>query len=390
MVTATYRLTARSRCRTDTADASVTLFRPGTITIVGLELVQAIQTFDVSDPERQNTVRLAADKTTVARVYLNFDGADFDYGGGPGKAPSVRGEVRLLRPGSGRSFLVSLETRSVPPGRLMDRSQRHGSLVATIRPDAVAPDRLEGIWPVTVTVDATTSDGRRRIASATTSPQTFTFFARREVAFVAFRVRDIANDHSPPSLVEVLVSMKTNIDRLPLADSDALPVRFPPVLITEHDFTLLDDDGEPDREPWEDMLDDLEDAADKAPVTPTAGERGAPLVTYVAFLPDATYNGIGGIANDDPYLVAITLPLGEIVAHEFGHTLGLDHAPGGETPEDEADPRLVAVTEDHGFDTGGDSNTVVPQGSNDFMQDFGGRGVSLRTWNYIFDRIGSP
>jgi hypothetical protein len=257
------------------------------------------------------------------------------------------------------------------------------------------------------------------------------------VWFVAYRVRDNANNLPAPTMNAVAVSLNANIDRLPLDDTDAVPAVFPPPLVTDHDFTLMDGD-DPDREPWEDMLDDLEDVAGDNPVTPVSSGRGTPLVTYCAFLPDPSplpaggYNGIGGIANfGSPELVAITLPLGygreaagmvergefrvanripySDAAHldaeqrqrlidedaplEFGHTLDLDHAPGPDTPKDETDPRLVNATEDHGFDSGVDSGAlgaVVRQGTNDFMGDFGGSGVSTRTWDTVFDIIGPP
>ena len=59
-----------------------------------------------------------------------------------------------------------------------------------------------------------------------------------------------------------------------------------------------------------------------------------------------------------PYFLVITQPSGQLffgrpaapfLAHEFGHTIGLEHTD--------------LATEDHGFDTGPDSNTVVPQGT---------------------------
>ncbi len=396
--TATYRVTAHSRCRTDTAEVHATLFQPGLLTIAGLELVQAIQRWDVNDPANQNTVRLAAGKTTVVRTYVDFDGAGFDYGDGPGRAPRVDGEVRLSRPGGGLGFTVPIERfTQLPTGRLLDRSLRSGSLMAIIRA-AGAPQPLEGVWQISVAVEATDMSGRS-IATAVLPPQSFTFHVRREVWFVAYRVRDNANNLPAPTMNAVAVSLNANIDRLPLDDTDAVPAVFPPPLVTDHDFTLMDGD-DPDREPWEDMLDDLEDVAGDNPVTPVSSGRGTPLVTYCAFLPDPSplpaggYNGIGGIANfGSPELVAITLPLGAIMAHEFGHTLDLDHAPGPDTPKDEIDPRLVNATEDHGFDSGVDSGAlgaVVRQGTNDFMGDFGGSGVSTRTWDTVFDIIGPP
>jgi hypothetical protein len=66
-----YRLTAQNRCATITADVNIHVRKPTTVSIRGIEVIQAIQTLVVDDAASSNTVFLVAGKRTVVRVYAD-------------------------------------------------------------------------------------------------------------------------------------------------------------------------------------------------------------------------------------------------------------------------------------------------------------------------------
>ena len=76
-----YELKARNRCSTVTTNLTVHVRRPTTVKIIGIEVNQAIQTFDPNNPSKNNAIPLVQGKYALVRVYLESD-LPSDYQGG--------------------------------------------------------------------------------------------------------------------------------------------------------------------------------------------------------------------------------------------------------------------------------------------------------------------
>lgn len=399
---ASYVLRAANACSTETRTVIAKLVREPTLKISSIEVVQAIQRAD-------NSVRLAARKRTVARVFVESGITDgFDYGSGPGVVPGISGRVLVFAAGQGfgtSGAPLPIAALALPAGT-HDRNLGTHSFNVELLPtsDLAGPVRIDAL----VWVDGHETDvGGPWKAFASTSV-TFQPRARQEV--LPFLISDFGNLLAAPSLAAFNASLQEARKRYPLAE-DAYVVH-PPITIAASDafgnpYNLA---GAFD---WGRLLFDIATMVFLFPSTPTGGVRAGLVPRNGGGLTDVDGNAIppyavngmgsprvGGVA---PAFVCQALLPGTF-AHELGHSCGLNHAPcpalpgtpgSGDCsdPPSDIDSRLPGGTEDVGMDV--PAGAVIPTGRGELMSYCGDlsrcpgptRWPSITTWDLLFDTL---
>jgi hypothetical protein len=119
-VNATYELTATNGCGTITRTITVRLRSDPVLSIMGIEVVQAIQRPD-------NSVRLVANKRTIVRVYVDSGiTSGFNNGSGPNQQANVTGSVYI--PGGYGLLLNPKEAITALPATQIQRDNMDHSL----------------------------------------------------------------------------------------------------------------------------------------------------------------------------------------------------------------------------------------------------------------------
>jgi hypothetical protein len=379
---ATYELTANNSCGTTTRTVTVRLRQPPALRIMGVEVVQAIQRFNFADATQQNTIRLVSRKRTVARVYVDSGITNgFDNGAGADVQPNVRGSVTVFPPGATGMPTTVLNTGGVlaaQPASAVNRDTLDHSLNFAL-PASV----LDGACRLEVRVWV---QGHENELGTGWSPfgtsATVIFQPRRAQPVVRILVRDTNQNIGPPTTGNYATSLQGARTRYPVQQAGGLPIFIAPgfeTIDSNHDLQT--------RAGWDDLLDDIADIAD-------GFQDNGEL--WTAVVPDQSnynLNGLGTLGGTQPHLLA-RAALPATFAHELGHNFGLNHSncglPAGETP----DSRLMAATEDTGFDVG--RGIVIPSGTSELMsyctpswtgatrQD---RWPSITFWDIVFDAL---
>ena len=102
---AVYQITATNPCGTAQSSVRVSLRTAPALSVAGVEVVQTIQRFSLTNSGQNNSVALVANKRTIARVYVDSGiRNNFDYGAGPNLLDNVTGEIIIWPSNVNRGF----------------------------------------------------------------------------------------------------------------------------------------------------------------------------------------------------------------------------------------------------------------------------------------------
>ena len=380
---ATYELTATNSCGTTTRSVTVELRQPPTLGILGVEVVQSVQRFAFGNPAQQNTVRLAARKRTMVRVYVDSGISNgFNNGAGANLQPNVTGRVTVFPPGAGAGTTAVLRnaggTISARPQATINRDQLGHSLNFEL------PSHLiDGAVRLEVRVWVT---GHENELGTRWNPWgtalTVNFQPRRAQPVVRIFVRDTNQNLAAPTAAQYETSRTGARTRYPVAFAGGMPIFIAPgfeTINSAHDLQT--------RAGWDNLLDDIADIADDFVDN---GEIWTGLVPDQA---NYNLNGLGTVGGTQPHMLA-RAALPATFAHELGHNFGFMHANCGLQAGDTPDSRIPAATEDTGMDVF--RTFVIPNATSELMstctptwagatrQD---RWPSIAFWDIAFDAL---
>lgn len=380
---ATYELTATNSCGTTTRTVTVRLRQPPTLAILGVEVVQSVQRFAFGNPAQQNTVRLAARKRTMVRVYVDSGISNgFDNGAGPNVQPNVTGRVTVFPPGASAGTTAVLRTAggaiSARPQATINRDRLDHSLSFEL-----PSNLIEGAVRLEVRVWVT---GHENELGTGWSPWgtalTVNFQPRRAQPVVRIFVRDTNQNLAVPTTAQYETSRTGARTRYPVAFAGGMPIFIAPgfeTINSPHDLRT--------RAGWDNLLDDIADIADDFVDN---GEIWTALVPNQA---NYNLNGLGTVGGTQPHMLA-RAAFPATFAHELGHNFGFMHANCGLQAGDTPDSRLPAATEDTGMDVF--RTFVIPNATSELMSTctptwagatFQDRWPSIAFWDIAFDAL---
>lgn len=394
-VDATYELTATNTCGTVTRTVGVRLRKTPALQIVGIEVIQAIQQFSLTNPGQNNSVPLVANKRTMVRVYIDSGITDgFNNGGGANRQANVTGRITadfFGGPPAGADPLNPGGIITARPAMQISRAARDANNFPTQTLNFELPfDQLFGLAQITARVwvqghENDFGSGWMDIDSSTL----VNFQPRRSRVLGQILVEDDNLGLIAPFPSQYNTSLQGARTRYPIAE-DGFVVFVPPIFRnwrTSHDLTrtiqLPTGQVVPDLDPWSDLLDDIDDFGDDY--------EGVDIWTAVVPNdPRYTINGLGTVGTGDgnlPHFVAqTTLPA--TFAHEMGHNFAINHANcGAALPGNVLDPRLPVATEDIGMDVA--TRQLVAAGQAELMCSGGPqtRWPSIAFWNIVFNAL---
>jgi hypothetical protein len=372
-----YELRATNTCGAVTGVVNVRLRAEPSFRVVGIELVQWIQRFDLDGDGPRNDVRLVAHKRTLARVYVARDPSAPEGG-------SVTGSVEVAGQ-PGHLYLTQYFGDRVALRSLDEIQRDHWTHALNFE---LPIETLSGHVTVRARVWAPGSEREdedprwwRRDAAVAAR-----FQVLRPETLVRVRVRDAYRGLPAPSAARFEETLAYARGVLPFAENGFNIVEQPghEVLVTHNN--LATQNG------WFELLDEIEDFADETPfrgkiwaavvadLPGTVGEDGRPLVGGIA-RPGYYYPN-----NPRPRVLAFQVGSSLAGAHELCHTFAVWHAPCGNYPGEEPDPRLPARTEDVAIDVAG-GVLVVPPARELMCADGSGHSPSIALWNTLFDML---
>ena len=332
-ITCTVHLLVGGPCGEVDRQLTLTVAATPHLSVAFLEVTQGLQ-------NTAHTVRLAAGRTTGVRAYLTSGLGGFSYTGTPGEIANVTGTLHVER---GGVVVASIPAAGpVTVGNTFadaDRSRFAHALVFKVPGSLMDGD-------VTMRVSAKVG-GLPGFGTDTpgTSGSRIVHAERLGILVVVPLRMGLTNPAHPrtePTVADWRASSVGTQDRYPLGDADmwvAVPATGD-VLSTNH--FLGKDKG------WEDVLDDLDDYADRYNNFNWIFACTVPAGSF-------SLNGISHAANDrtwplenDRRCFLSQSRLRATFAHEMAHTLGVGHAPcadpGQKFPKG-IDPNLPGATE---------------------------------------------
>lgn len=332
-----------NRCGTSEETITLTVAQQPNLGIGQVEVTQAIQRLD-------NSVRLAARRRTMVRVYLTSGLNKFSYTADQLGLPGVTGTVTLKRGGQTLSVITPMNGPATARAIFFPyaREDLDASLNFMLPIEHLSGDTTieVKVWlqtiPRGVECHFNNCDASRTLL--------LNFEPTRRLSLVRVLINDLARGLPAPTLAEWQAALQGAMSRFPVAD-DGWEVRLMPGLSTINVLRDLTT-----REGWDDLLEDLDDVAGDA--SDSWNHRWVGLVPAGDKL---ALNGIGRsevtdrvwpLSND--YLaMAVQAGLPATFAHELGHTFGSRHsgcpAGGPEMPAN-IDYGLPLHIEDHGID----------------------------------------
>ena len=365
-------------CGISTRSATLVVTHQPDLRILDVEVTQAIQRLD-------NTVRLAARRRTMVRLYLGNglgNHRPFSYTATPSELPGVTGSVTLWR-GTTRLAVIS-PTPAVITSRFFFQPSGREGLSLSLNFDLPVgvldgPLRIEArVWLATRPHGVLDGPHTNDVRSVTV-----TFEPTNHVRIVRVLLQDDSRPMvTTPTAADFGVMLQGARARMPLPD-DGWEIYLPPgspVVATNHDLTT--EDG------WSFVLEDIDDIAEDT----TNAWSYAWTGVIAAELPGAPLelNGMGRKGDgehDYPAMVA-QAGLAATFAHELAHVFGFGHAPCGSTKD--IDPDLPGYIEETGVDV--HSGTTFPAGmgsTGELMSYCSGqsRWVSIALWTKMMNLL---
>jgi hypothetical protein len=354
-VTASYELTATNSCGSTTARVSVQLQQPPALSIVGIEVVQTIQT-------PTNTVSLVSGKRTMVRVYVDSGITNgFNSGSGANNQPNVTGDVTVFPAAAGMGFGAGPPLNpgaaivARPPAAINRNLFSHSLNFELPLAQVSGNVRIDArVWVVGHEQDVGGPWRAFRSLTVTFSPQ-----GAQTVTPVLIADRRLGN---PPPIfaTQYVPTLSGALPRFPLPEG-GFTVDPPQVLLSDPLFhnlaTLLG---------WQLLLLDLRTLVLIGGVAPRGIRSG-----MVASDPRNAASGVLGIgttarapALDWPSYISMPFDV-PTLAHEMTHTFNINHAPCGIPATETPEPGLPARTEAPGANV--PARLVVPAGTPEQM-----------------------
>lgn len=399
--TGTYRLTANNSCGQVERTVTVRLTKRPKLAIQAVEVVQAIQRAD-------NSVSLVEGKRTAVRIFVDSGmTGGFNLGSGPDVQPNVTGRVIAFPVAGNQGFSLGPAwppgTVAARPPSTMNRNDATHSLQFELPANLAAGDVD---LHVRVAVSGHENDVGGDFVASTTTRLTFQPSATQEV--LPFLIADPVWGLPAPTLAEFNTALQGARSRYPVADAGFIvnpPIAYSTsAFLRNRDLTTVLG--------WQLLLLDLVTMVFVLPSTPVGGVRAGLVPRDPQNLVDANGNqtqyALNGVAMTGTLLTVPSFlsqaTLQGTFAHEFGHSVGLGHAPcpppcaiancaDCNNPPDGIDSRLPGVTDDTGMDVA--SRTIIPVSRGEIMSYCGDtsrcRGVtrwpSTAAWDIIYGSL---
>ncbi len=380
-------VTVSNGCGSSTRSIQLVVAKAPNLRILAMEVTQAIQRLD-------NTVRLAAHRRTLVRVYFSTDLDYFTYvddvysglGGVTGTLSIWQGPNKLANVPANNAphtakFVFFPNARQVLDGSLnflLPSDLLSGPLRLEVRAEIQPP------YPLGLTCDTNNCVTQRSVD--------VTFEPVRPISIVRVLLIDASRNLPAPGKAEFQAGLLGAISRFPVPDA-GWQIRIAPGLeyVTVNQ-NLSTDDG------WDNLLEDMDDIA--GDFDDSWDHR------WVGLLPREQPNQIFAtkgnaqvrvvdrpwpLAND--YLTMVVFAgLPEVFAHELGHTFGMDHAgcpmPGQTGAPESIDASLPGNIEEVGIDVW--TNAIFDPGqAGDLMSYCNTFGLwpSVVTWQRLLDVV---
>ena len=260
---AVYELSANNQCGVVSRNLSVHFRTYPALKILGIELIQVIQRFNLSDQSMNNSVRLRARKKTIARLYVDSGITNgFDSGEGPNNQPNVTGSVEVFRQASGGGINVGppLNAGGIVLARPLNNIDRN-DITHTLNfelpwEQLVGKTRIEAkVWVGGHENDVNTGWQSR----FTYTGVQFHISAPQIIVRILVRdkwIRPEPLERNPPIPIEYNISLQGARIRMPVSEDTFVTYLAPGFEIIDCDWSLRR------REGWEKLLDVLDDIAD--------------------------------------------------------------------------------------------------------------------------------
>jgi hypothetical protein len=376
----TVTLRAQGVCEAVERAVTLTITHQPHLRIQQMEVTQGIQRLDSS-------VRVAAHRRTLARLYLDNGLCSFSYTANPRELPGVTGSITLWR-GSQKLAVVS-PTPAVITSRFFFQPGGREDLSITLNfwlpvEHLSGPLRLEArVWlaaPPHGVIDGPHTHAVRFLD--------LNFETTNHVRIVRVLLQDDSRGLMAPPASAFFIALAGARARLPLPD-DGYEIYLPPgspVLATNHDLTTV--------EGWESVVDDLDDLAEDTANAWNYAWAGM-IAAQMPGAPALALNGIGTAGNSDENHPAMVCQVGlpTTFAHELVHVFGVTHAgcpPSGPDMPAAIDPSLPQYIEDYAYDL----TALPPQifypgftGAGELMSYCGesNRWTSIVLWHRLMD-----
>jgi hypothetical protein len=364
-VTGQYRLTATNGCGVTTADAEFSMRRTPLLSITGIEVVQAIQT-------PTNTVRLAANRRTAVRVFVDSgisDGFDFGTGLGPNRVDGLVAMLTAENLDTGAVFdCGSPWPGTHQAGPALNRDVLRESINFDV-PLAACMGNVD--FRVTVMLPGPTGTAPTSVASGSVQ---VTFKTLSSQMFLPFLVTDPSSTSPPPTMADLFVCLTGPAELHPFPENG---FTLNPALA----YSLSGVQSLTTKDSWNWVLMSIQTNTFLFASQPVGGVR----IAIVPNDPSYAWDGLA-FPRTGAGVPTMLVKAGdaETCAHELAHAAGLLHVncggpagPYGGLPFKISDPGLNVTT--RGF---------LPSGTtNELMSYCWPRWPSILHWEHMFNSI---
>ena len=376
------RLIAVGRCGPAERTLTLTVTHQPRLKIHQIEVTQGIQRLD-------NTVRVAANRRTLARLYLDNGLGLFSYTAKSGELPGVTGSVTLWR--GNQKLAVVAPTPSVITSRIYFQPGGRETLSVSLNfwlpvEHLSGPIRLEmRVWLAAPPHGVLDGPHTRDVSFLDMN-----FEPTTHARLVSVRMQDDRRGLPAPSANDFAAALSGARGRYPIPD-DGFEIFLPPggpVLQTNQDLTTLDG--------WENLLEDLDTIAEDTAGAWNLAWCGV-IAAQQAGMPSLKLNGIArpGNGKHDYFAMACQAGLPTTFAHELAHVYGFGHAGCADTGvlfPDNVDASLPQYIEETALDLFAMPITVYQQGftgAGELMSYCGGpnRWTSVVLWHKLMDLL---